>query len=118
MDLLVNYIDKMANRFPITRDNKKTKRAINEEQEAFIRLYMERKLSWQLIARTDQLLASKDIPYEGFGKLHLAAMRYQAAVEAIQTAAHEDAALANQEPQYKKKLQEQMIEVDSLLTQL
>ena len=47
----------------------------------------------------------------------MAALRYQAAVEAIQTAAHEDAALANKEPQYKK-LKEQMIEVDSLLTQL
>ena len=45
-------------------------------------------------------------------------MRYQAAVEAIQTAAREDAALASQEPQYKKKLKEQMIEVDSLFTQL
>ena len=79
---------------------------------------MERKFSWELIARTDKLLASEDVPYEGFGRLHLAALRYQAAVEAIQTAACEDAALANQEPQYKKKLKEQMIEVDSLLTQL
>ena len=43
-------------------ENEKTKQAINEEQEAFIRLYMERKLSWQLIARTDQLLASEDVP--------------------------------------------------------
>ena len=69
---------------------------------------MEQKFSWELIARTDKLLASEDVPYEGFSRLHLVALRYQAAVEAIQTAAHEDAALAYQEPQYKKKLKEQM----------
>ena len=118
MDLLINYIDKMAHRFPITTDNERTKRAINEEQEAFIRLYIEQKFSWELIARTEKLLASEDVPYKSFGKIHLAALRYQAAGEAVQTAVLEDAALANQEPQYKKKLKEQMIEVDSLLTQL
>ena len=106
----------MAQRFPITSDNKRMKWAINEEQEAFIRLYMEWKFLWELLARTDKLLASEDIPYEGFGRLHLAALRYQAAVEAIQTAAHEDVILANQEPQYMKKLKDQMIEVDRLLT--
>ena len=83
MDLLVNYIDKMAQIFPITTDNKRTKRAINEEQEAFIRLYMEQKFSWELIARTDKLLASEDVPYKGFSRLHLAALRYQATVETI-----------------------------------
>ena len=112
MDLLVNYIDKMAQRFSITTDNKRTKRAIYEEQEAFIRLCIEQNLSWQLLTTTDKLLASEDVPYESFGKLHLAALRYQAAVEAIQTAAREDAILANQE------LKDQMIEVDRLLTQL
>ena len=79
---------------------------------------MEQKFSWELIARTNKLLASEDVPYKGFGRLHLAALRYQAAVEAIQTAAREDAVLANQEPQYMKKLKDQMIEVDRLLTQL
>ena len=116
MDLLVNYINKMAQRFPITTDNKRTKQAINEDQEAFIRLYMEQRLSWQLIARTDKLLASDYVTYKGFGKLHLAALRYQAAVEAIQTAACKDAVLANQEPRYMKKLKDQMIEVDRLCT--
>ena len=118
MELFVNYIDKMAQRFPIMTDNERTKWAINEEQEAIIRLCIEQNLTWQLLTTTDKLLASEDVPYKSFGKLHLAALRFQAAVEPIQTAVCEDAALANQEPQYKKKLKEQMIEVDSLLTQL
>ena len=56
------------------------------------------------------------MPYESFGNLHLAALRYQDAVRAVHTAVLKDAALAKKEPQYKKKLRDQMIEVDSLLT--
>ena len=99
-------------------DNERTKRAFIEEQEAFIRLCIERDLSWQLFTTTERLLASEDVPYQSFGNLHLAALRYQDAVEAVQTAVRKDAALAKQEPQYKKKLRDQMIEVESLLTQL
>ena len=83
-----------------------------------MRLYIERDLAQQLLTTTDRLLASEDVPYESFGDLHLAALRYQDAVKAIQTAVHKDAALAKQEPQYKKKLRDLMIEVDRLLTQL
>ena len=115
---MVNYIKKMAQRFPITTDNKRTKQAFIEEQEAFIRLCIERDLSWQLLTTTDRLLASEDIPYKSLGNLYLPALRYQDAVTAVQTAVQKDAALAKQEPQYKKKLRDQMIEVDSLLSQL
>ena len=89
-----------------------------EEQEAFMRLHIERDLAWQLLTTTGRLLASEDVPYESFADLHLAALRYQDAVKAVQRAVQKDAALANQEPQYKKKLRDQMIEVDRLLTQL
>ena len=98
--------------------NERTKRAFIEEQEAFIRLCIERDLSWQLLTTTDRLLASEDVPYKSFGDLHLAALRYQDAVKAVQTAVKKDAPLAYQEPQYKKKLRDQMIEVNRLLTQL
>jgi len=39
-------------------------RAIKEEQKAFIRLCIERRLTWELIGRPDRLLASKQIPCE------------------------------------------------------
>ena len=86
MDLLVNYINKMAQRFPVKMDNERTKQAFIEEQVAFIRLCIEQDLSWQLLTTTDRLLASEDVPYESFGNLHLAALRYQDAVRAVQTA--------------------------------
>ena len=108
----------MAQRFPVTTDNKRTMRAFIEEQEAFMRLCIERDLSWQLLTTTDRLLASEDVPYESFGNLHLAALIYKDTVRAVQTAVRKDAALAKKEPQYKKRLRDQMIEVDSLLTQL
>ena len=108
----------MTQIFPVTSDNERTMRAFKEEQEAFMRLYIERNLAWQLLTTTDRLLASENVPNESFGDLHLAALRYQDAVKAVQTAVQKDAALAYQEPQYKKKLRDQMIEVDRLLTQL
>ena len=108
----------MAQRFPVTLDNERTMRAFKEEQEVFMRLHIERDFAWQLLTTIDRLLAFENVPYESFGDLHLAALRYQDAVKAVQTAVQKDAALANQEPQYKKKLRDQMIEVDRLLTQL
>ena len=86
----------MAQRFPVTTDNKRTMRAFIEEQEAFMRLCIEQDLSWQLLTTTDRLLASEDVPYESFGNLHLTALRYQDAVRAVQTAVEKDADLANQ----------------------
>ena len=108
----------MLQRFFVTTEKDRTMRAFIEEQKAFMRLCIERDLSWQLLTTTDRLLASEDVPYESFGNLHLTALRYQDAVRAVQTAVQKDDALANQEPQYKKKLRDQMIEVDRLLTQL
>ena len=99
-------------------DKERTQRAIKEEQEAFAALLAERKLTRELIGKPDKLLASKQVPWKGFDKLHLAAQRYKAAIGAIRLAAQEDAALAQQEPWYMKKLSEQMTEVDSLLSQV
>ena len=84
----------MAQRFSVTTDKERTMRAFIEEQEAFMRLCIEQDLSWQLLTTTDRLLASEDMPYESFGNLHLAALRYQDADRAIQTAVRKDAALA------------------------
>ena len=78
----------------------------------------ERKLTRELIVKPDKLLASKQVPREGFDKLHLAAQRYEAAIGAIKLAAQGDATLAQQEPWYMKKLSKQMTEVDLLLSQL
>ena len=86
----------MAQRFPTMSDKERMQRAIKEEQEAFIRLCIKRRLTWELIGRPDRLLASEQIPCEGFDRLHLAAQRYQAAVAAIKTVAQEDATLAQQ----------------------
>ena len=89
----------MAQRYPtIMSDKERTQRANKEEQEAFIRLCIERRLTWELIGKPDKLLASKQVPWKGFNKLHLAAQRYKAAIGAIRLAAQEDAALAQQEP--------------------
>ena len=93
-------------------DKERTQRAIKEEQEAFVRLCIERKLTRELIGKPDRLFTSEQVPCKGFNKLHLAA------VQAIKIAAQEDATLAQQEPWYMKKLSEQMTEVDSLLSQL
>ena len=76
----------MAQRFSATLDNERNMRAFKEEQEAFMRLHIERDFAWQLLTTTDRLLASEDVPYESFSDLHLAALRYQDAVEAVQTA--------------------------------
>ena len=85
----------MAQRYPtIMSDKERTQRAIKEEQEAFIRLCIERRLTWELIGKPDRLLASEQVSQEGFDKLHLAAQRYEAAVRAIKIAAQEDATLA------------------------
>ena len=73
----------MAQKFPIKLDNKRTLCVFKEEQEAFMRLYIERNLVWQLLTTTDRLLASEDVPYESFGNLHLAALRYQDAIRAV-----------------------------------
>ena len=99
-------------------DKERTQRAFKEEQEAFIRLCVERKLTWELIGKPNKLLASKQVPRKGYDKLQLAAQRYEAAIGAIKLAAQEDAALAQKEPWYIKKLSKQMTEVDSLLSQL
>ena len=99
-------------------DQERTQRAIKGEQEAFIRLCIERRLTCKLISKPDKLLASKQVPRKGYDKLQLAAQRYEAAIGAIKLAAQEDAALAQQEPWDMKKLSEQMTEVDSLLSQL
>ena len=73
-------------------------RAFKGEQEAFMRLHIERDITLQLLTTRDTLLASEDVPYESFGDLHLAALRYQDAFKAVQTAVQKDAALTNQEP--------------------
>ena len=97
-------------------DKERTQRAIKEEQEAFIRLCIERRLTWELIGKPDKLLASEQVPRKGFNKLQLGAQRYEAAIGAIKLATQEDAALAQQEPWYMKKLSKQMTEVHSLLS--
>ena len=79
-------------------DKERTQRAIKGEQEAFIRLCIERRLTWELIGKPDKLLASKQVPRKGYDKLQLAAQRYEAAIGAIKLAAQEDAALAQKEP--------------------
>ena len=48
----------------------KTQKSIKEEQEAFARLVIERKLTEQLIGNTDQPLSHERIPKQGFDKLH------------------------------------------------
>ena len=106
----------MAQRFPTMSDKERMQRTIQEEHQAFAALLKERKFTRELIGRPDRLLASEQIPHEGFDRLHLAAQRYQAAVAAIKTVAQEDATLAHQEPRYMKRLTEQMTEVDSLLS--
>ena len=79
-------------------DDEVTQRVIRVEQEAFIKLCIKRRLAWDLIGRPDTLLASEQIPCEGFDRLHLAAQRYQAAVNAIKRVAQQDTTLAKQEP--------------------
>ena len=81
----------MAQRFPSMSDDEVTQRAIRVEQEAFIKLCIKRRLAWDLIGRPDTLLASKQIPCEGFDRLNLAAQRYQAAINAIKRVAQQDA---------------------------
>ena len=44
----------------------KTQKAVKEEQEAFARLVIERKLTEQLIGNPDRLLSHKQIPRQGF----------------------------------------------------
>ena len=68
-------------------NKERTQRAIKEEQEAFTELLAERKLTRELIGKPDRLLASEQVPCEGFDKLHLAAQRYEAAVRAMKIAA-------------------------------
>ena len=75
-------------------------------------------LTMQLIGNPDRLLAHEQIPQQGFDKLHQVAQKYEATIRAIKLTAQEDAALAQKEPWYMKKLSEQMTEVDLLLSQL
>ena len=63
----------MAQRFPIMSDKERTQSAIQEEHQAFAQLLKERKFTRELIGRPDTLLASEQIPREGFDRLHLAA---------------------------------------------
>ena len=44
----------------------KTQKAIKQEQEAFARLVIERKLTEELIGNTDWLLSHEQIPKQGF----------------------------------------------------
>ena len=108
----------MAQRYTTISDKERTQRAIQEEHQAFPALLKEKKLTRELIGRLDRLLASEQVPHEGFNRLHLAAQRYQAAVTAIKRVAQQDTTLAEQEPRYMKRLTEQLIEVDSILTKL
>ena len=57
----------------ILSGKKKTQKAVKEEQEAFARLVIERKLTEQLIGNTGQLLSHESVPQQGFNKLHQAA---------------------------------------------
>ena len=79
-------------------DKERTQRAIKGEQEAFIRLCIERRLTCKLISKPDKLLASKQVPRKDYDKLQLAAQRYEAAIGAIKLAAQEDAALSSRNP--------------------
>ena len=108
----------MTQSLTIMSDKERTQRAIKEEQEAFARLLAKRKLTRELIGKPDKLLASKQVPQKDLDKLNLAAQRYEAAIGVIKLAAQEDAALAQKEPSYMKKLSKQMTEVDSLLSQV
>ena len=47
-------------------DKERTQRAIQEEHQAFAALLKERKLTRELIGRPDRLLASEQVPREGF----------------------------------------------------
>ena len=72
----------------------KTQKAIKEEQEAFARLIVERKLAEQLLKEPDQLLSHEWVLKEGFDKLYQAAKKYEAAIQAVMIAAQEDDAVA------------------------
>ena len=50
-------------------DKEKTQKALKEEQEAFVRLCIEKKLTKELIGKPDKLLASEQVPQRGFNKL-------------------------------------------------
>ena len=108
----------MAQRLSSMSDEERMISVIQEERRAFAYLLNQRKTIRELIGRPDALLASEQIPHEGFGRLHSVAQRYQAAVNAIKRVAQQDATLAKKEPQYLKRLTEQLIEVDSILTKL
>jgi len=57
----------MAQRYPtIMSDKERTRRAIKEKHEAFAALLKEKKLSRKLVGKPDILLASKQVPREGF----------------------------------------------------
>ena len=65
----------------------KTQKAVKEEQEAFVRLCIERKLAKELIGKPDRLLASEQVPHQRFDKLHQAAQNYEATIRGIMLAA-------------------------------
>ena len=67
-----------------------TQKPVKEEQEAFARLIVERKLAEQLLKEPDWLLSHERVPNECFKKLHQAAKKYEAAIEAVIIAAQED----------------------------
>ena len=75
-----------------------TQKAIKEEQEAFARLVIERKLTEQLIGNRDRLLSHERVPRQGFDKLHQVAQNYETTVRTIMLATQEDDALAQKEP--------------------
>ena len=77
----------MAQRLPSMSDKERIINVIQEECQAFAYLLNQRKTIRDLIGRPDTLLASEQIPHEGFNRLHLAAKRYQAAVNAIKRVA-------------------------------
>ena len=54
-------------------DEERTISIIQEEHQAFAHLLKQRKFTRELIGRPDTLLASEQIPCEGFDRLHLAA---------------------------------------------
>ena len=88
----------MAQRLPSMLDKERMISIIVEKRQAFAYLLNQRKIVTELIGRLDTLLASEQIPCEDFDRLHLAAQRYQAAVNAIKRVAQQDATLAEQEP--------------------
>jgi len=96
----------------------KTQKAVKEEQEAFARLVIERKLTEQLIGNTDWLLSPERVPTQGFDKLHQAAQNYKATIRAIMLAAQEDDALTQKEVRYRNKFSKLMTEVEFLFNQL